>query len=179
MEVDNVVYVSDLDSDTESDADDNVVFLPDIERKLNRIPYQLMSRRPKDLSTSTELVLYSVPSSISVPEQNDVVRRAIIESRQRLREKSVEMVSNGTSPVGTSTYRSNGPLSGGLVGGVNQAENAIEITNTVPDGSLSGMPNDLAGGTVNGGWGTWTLLDTSMGIRPTENFDDLDAMEIE
>ncbi|KAF8424678.1 hypothetical protein EV426DRAFT_514616, partial [Tirmania nivea] len=88
MEVDNVVYVSDLDSDSESDTDDEIVFIPDIERKLSRIPYQLVSGTSKNLSPSTEIVLYSVPSSISIPEQKDVVRRAIIESRQRLREKS-------------------------------------------------------------------------------------------
>ncbi|KAF8439167.1 hypothetical protein BGX38DRAFT_1208771 [Terfezia claveryi] len=158
MEVDNVVYVSDLDSDSESDADDKVVYLPDIERKLNRIPYQLVSGGSNDLPTSTELVLYSVPSSISVPEQKDVVRRAIIESRQRLREKNVEAVPNRASP---------NRLSHG--GGMNQAANAA------PNSTLSG----LADGTVNGRWGTWTPLDASMGIRQTENFEDLDAMEIE
>jgi len=170
-----VVYVSDLDSDSESDADDKVVYLPDVERKLSRIPYQLVSGGSKDLPTSTELVLYSVPSSISVPEQKDVVRRAIIESRQRLREKSVEMVPNGASPVGISAYRSNGLSNGGLGRGMNQAANAIEITNKVPNSTWSG----LAVGAVNGGWGTWTPLHASMGIRPTENFEDLDAMEIE
>ncbi|RPB20273.1 hypothetical protein L211DRAFT_813515 [Terfezia boudieri ATCC MYA-4762] len=158
MEVDNVVYVSDLDSDSESDADDKVVYLPDVERKLNRIPYQLVSERSKDLPTSTELVLYSVPSSISVPEQKDVVRRAIIESRQRLREKTVEAVPNRRSP--------NRLLDGE---GTNQAANAV------PNSTLSG----LVGGTVNGQWGAWTPLDASMGIRQTENFEDPDAMEIE
>lgn len=175
MEVDNVVYVSDLDSDSESDADDKVVYLPDIERKLNRIPYQLVSGGSKDLPTSTELVLYSVPSSISVPEQKDVVRRAIIESRQRLREKGVEMVPNGASQIGIPAYRLNGPSNGGLGGGMDQVANAIEITNTV----LNGTCNDLAVGDVNRGWGAWMPLDANMGIRPTENFEDLDAMEIE
>jgi len=187
MEVDNVVYVSDLDSDSESDADDKIVFLPDIERKLNKIPYQLAGERSKDLSTSTELVLYSVPSSISIPEQKDVVRRAIIESRQRLREKSAEMVPNngqvgipnGASPVDIPMYRSDGLSSGGLGGGVNRAADAVEIANTVPHGTWNGMPNGLAGGDVNEGWGAWASLDASLGIRPTENFEDLDAMEIE
>ena len=64
---------------------------------------------------------------------------------------------------------------GGLGGGMNQTADATEITNTVPNSAWSG----LAGGAVNGGWGTWTPLDASMGIRPAENFEDLDAMEIE
>ena len=36
---------------------------------------------------SKQLVLYRVPSSISVPEEQDSVRKAIIEARARLREK--------------------------------------------------------------------------------------------
>lgn len=92
MEVDNVIYISDLESDSDSDTE-QVIFIPEIEKKLNQIPYQIASRdNNKSTSTSTELVLYSVPSSISVPETKDVVKRAIIESRQRLREKSFEGV---------------------------------------------------------------------------------------
>ena len=81
-----------------------------------------MGERSKGLSTSIELLLYSVPSSISVPEQEDVVRRAIVKSRERLQEKGVEMVPNGglvgipngASPVGISIYRSSGLSSGGF-----------------------------------------------------------------
>jgi hypothetical protein len=35
----------------------------------------------------TDLVLYNVPSSLSVPEDRDSVRKAIIETRARAREK--------------------------------------------------------------------------------------------
>ncbi|KAF6225320.1 hypothetical protein HO173_012805 [Letharia columbiana] len=40
-------------------------------------------------STGNEMVLYSVPSSLSVPEEQDKVRKAIIESRARARKKQL------------------------------------------------------------------------------------------
>jgi len=47
-----------------------------------------MNRPPENLSTA--LILYRDPSSISVPEEEDVVRKTIIEARKRAREKSME-----------------------------------------------------------------------------------------
>ena len=60
-----------------------------------------------------------------------------------------------------------------LGGGVDRAADAVEIANTVPHGTWSGMPNGLADGGVNGGWGPWGPLDANLGIRPTENFGGL------
>ena len=51
-----------------------------------------MGRR-KSLDVSPEgqeLVLYSVPKSLTVDEDHDSVRRAILDSRQRAREKAIE-----------------------------------------------------------------------------------------
>jgi hypothetical protein len=98
------VYIYNLDdelssSDNESDiaaANDDVnsklVFLPDIEKHLrnnSRIPAHLLDPRPDPYAdlAGKELVLYSIPSSISVPEEQDSVRKAIIEARARAREK--------------------------------------------------------------------------------------------
>lgn len=36
------------------------------------------------------MILYSVPTSLTVPEEQDKVRKAIIESRARAREKQVQ-----------------------------------------------------------------------------------------
>lgn len=86
------VYIYNLEdefssSDGETD-DGKLLFLPDIERHLrvNRIPPQLLSNPAEDLK-GRELVLYNVPSSITVPEEQDSVRKAILESRARIREK--------------------------------------------------------------------------------------------
>ena len=85
------IYIHNLDdelADIDSD-EEKLVFLPDIEKKLD-----MVGRIPKSVllgeaypSTGNELVLYSVPTSLSVPEEQDKVRKAIIESRARAREK--------------------------------------------------------------------------------------------
>ena len=85
------VYIHNLDAELESvDGDEEkVVFLPDIERKLSKIPKSLL-RSHTQTPANSEMVLYRVPSSITVPEENDNVRRAIIECRDRARQKQVE-----------------------------------------------------------------------------------------
>lgn len=87
------VYIHNLDeevADIESE-EEKLVFLPDIEKKLG-----MVGKIPKSVllgeghpSTGNEMVLYSVPSSLSVPEEQDKVRKAIIESRARAREKQL------------------------------------------------------------------------------------------
>jgi uncharacterized protein DUF6649 len=92
MEVEDTkdrVFIHDLDeelADLESD-DEHPIFIPDIEKHLVKIPASVLlgddDRKKRD---SMQLVLYNVPSSISVPKEKDSVRRAIIEARQRARD---------------------------------------------------------------------------------------------
>lgn len=89
----NRVYIHDLDAelaDTDTDDPDRLIFLPDIEAKLSRLPPQVLNRGSgEDDHDGQELVLYSVPKSLTVDESHDSVRRAIIEARQRAREKAL------------------------------------------------------------------------------------------
>lgn len=99
MQLDNTpnkVYIYNLDdelSDSESSSDESkLIFLPDIEKRLrtSRIPASILANSEGELAgrnLHTDLVLYNVPSSLSVPEDKDSVRKAIIESRARAREK--------------------------------------------------------------------------------------------
>jgi hypothetical protein len=97
---DNVMHVDDskhkvyiyniddeLSEDSESD-DGKLVFLPDIERhlKANRIPPHILANADGELA-GMQMVLYSDPRSLSVPEEKDSVRKAIIEARHRLRKQ--------------------------------------------------------------------------------------------
>ncbi|KAL7939564.1 hypothetical protein V8C35DRAFT_11259 [Trichoderma chlorosporum] len=102
------VYIYDLDAELSSDSendDGKLIFLPDIEKHLrqSRIPRHILANDEGELA-GMQLVLYSDPKSLSVPEEKDGVRRAIIEARQRAREgqkkpdKPNEMRSNGTPP---------------------------------------------------------------------------------
>ncbi|KAL9138127.1 MAG: hypothetical protein Q9175_000644 [Cornicularia normoerica] len=96
------VYIHNLDdelADIESE-EEKLVFLPDIEKKLG-----MMGKIPKSVllgeghpSTSHEMVLYSVPSSLSVPEEQDKVRKVIIESRARVREKQMHGAEAESTP---------------------------------------------------------------------------------
>jgi hypothetical protein len=84
------VYIYNIDDELAEDDDTDegkLVFLPDIEKHLreNRIPPHILANKDGELA-GMQLVLYSDPKSLSVPESRDSVRKAIIEARQRHRE---------------------------------------------------------------------------------------------
>jgi hypothetical protein len=100
MQVDDTkhkVYIHNIDdelSSSESEAEEGkIVFLPDIERHLraNRIPAMVKANPEGELAgvnlADMQLVLYNVPTSLTVEPEKDSVRKAIIEARQRAREK--------------------------------------------------------------------------------------------
>ncbi|KAJ4271542.1 hypothetical protein NW762_000246 [Fusarium torreyae] len=86
------VYIYNIDdelsSDSETDDPGKLVFLPDIEKhmRLNRIPPSVLANSDGELA-GMQVVLYSDPKSLTVPEDKDSVRKAIIESRHRTREQ--------------------------------------------------------------------------------------------
>lgn len=86
------VYVHDLDKELEELEDDppsdseHPIFLADIEKHLMKLPkHVLQDDSTRKTLEDMQLVLYGVPTSLTVPEEKDSVRRAIIESRQRAR----------------------------------------------------------------------------------------------
>jgi hypothetical protein len=102
------VYIYDLDAELSSadDASDyesqpgsptsgngRLVFLPDIEKHLNRtrIPPAVFANGEGELAghniNDMQMVLYRVPSSLTVPRERDSVRKAILEARARARQK--------------------------------------------------------------------------------------------
>ncbi|KAJ6442979.1 acetyltransferase [Purpureocillium lavendulum] len=109
------VYIYNIDDELSSDSetdDGKLVFLPDIEKHLrqNRIPPHVLANSEGELA-GMQMVLYSDPKSLSVPEDRDGVRKAIIESRRRVRELQrqeregvsgatmTDDVNSGTSPA--------------------------------------------------------------------------------
>lgn len=81
------VYIHDLASEiAQIEAEEpRGLFIPDIDRKISAIPQHLLQSRTNN--ANTQMVLYQIPSSISVPEERDHVRKAIIATRARAREK--------------------------------------------------------------------------------------------
>ncbi|KAJ4382860.1 hypothetical protein N0V86_002085 [Didymella sp. IMI 355093] len=85
------VYIHDLAaelSDTDSDSE-HPIFLSDIEAHLSKIPRHVLLGPPPKPTAHNQMVLYNVPASLTVPEEQDNVRKAIVEARQRIREKQV------------------------------------------------------------------------------------------
>lgn len=119
------VYIHNLDdelADIDSD-EEKLVFLPDIEKKLDmvgRIPKSVLLGEAHP-STGNEMVLYSVPTSLSVPEEQDKVRKAIIESRARAREKPL----HGAEAEGGPARRVDGGDGNGKPVGVNNMGHVV------------------------------------------------------
>lgn len=85
------IYIHSLEdelADIESD-EQKLVFLPDIEKKLAEIPKSVLLNEGYP-TTGNEMILYRIPTSLTVPEEQDNVRKAIIESRARAREKQLQ-----------------------------------------------------------------------------------------
>ena len=86
------VYIYDLDaelSDSGESDDGKLVFLPDIKKHLqeSRIPPSVLANSEGELAGNNQLVLYNIPGSLTIPEEQDSVRKAIIETRARARAK--------------------------------------------------------------------------------------------
>ncbi|GIK07497.1 hypothetical protein Aspvir_003163 [Aspergillus viridinutans] len=80
----HTIYIHDLDSElADSEAQEySITFLPEIGAKLGSLSKLLtVDTQPQN----NELVLYRDPKSLTVPEEDDYVRRAILESRRRAR----------------------------------------------------------------------------------------------
>jgi hypothetical protein len=90
------VYIQNLDAEIAeieaNEPEERLIFLPDIEKHFSRIPEHLLSSPQDAISAAQqqELVLYSVPRSLTVDEGNDSVRKAILDARQRARDKAAE-----------------------------------------------------------------------------------------
>lgn len=101
------VYIYNIDEELAEDSepdDAKLVFLPDIEKRLRetRIPPQILANGDGELA-GMQLVLYSDPKSLSVPESKDGVRKAIIETRRRIRARQAGAEDDGEETHGHTT----------------------------------------------------------------------------
>ena len=78
----DTIYIHDLEkeiADIEAE-EQNVAFLPEIDKRLTTIPKSVLRG---DKPANNELVLYRLPTSLTVPEDRDSVRKAVAEARDR------------------------------------------------------------------------------------------------
>lgn len=106
------VYIYDLDKEleeTESSEDENkLVFLPDIEKHLlnKRIPPSVLANKDGEIAgmnKSQAMVLYDIPHSLTLTDEKDSVRRAIIEARHRAQERRMKSPSEAGPSTITAT----------------------------------------------------------------------------
>lgn len=128
------VYIYDLDAELadggESDAS-KLVFLPDIQKHLRetRIPPMVFANADGELAGwNNQLVLYNIPSSLSVPEEKDSVRKAIIESRARSR---AALQTDGTKSYDAQDWHTPRAQSGAS-GCLDPSEGLMEVEPTEP-----------------------------------------------
>ena len=94
------VYVHNLEDEIkQAEADEHrSIFHPDVEKKLSKIPQNVLAGGPPS-TQDKQMVLYKIPVSLTVPQERDSVRKAIIESRERARAehalKAAEYVRSG------------------------------------------------------------------------------------
>ncbi|QSZ29287.1 hypothetical protein DSL72_003800 [Monilinia vaccinii-corymbosi] len=89
------VYIYNLDdelSDSDASDDGRLVFLPDLSKHLRetRIPPHIIGNKDGELAgMNNQLILYdtAVPRNHNVPEEQDLVRKAFLEARERARAK--------------------------------------------------------------------------------------------
>ncbi|KAL9060468.1 MAG: hypothetical protein Q9162_000641 [Coniocarpon cinnabarinum] len=92
----DTIYIHDLEAElasasSDTEDEERVIFLPDIEKRLSGVPHSVLTGERKDSSEEDQqMVLYSVPHSISVPREEDNVRKAILEARARARRQQIK-----------------------------------------------------------------------------------------
>ena len=108
-DTDDKIYIHNLDDEISNieEEEERLVFLPDIEKKIAKIPSSVLLGNSHPVK-GNEMILYRLPTSLTVPKEQDNVRKAIIESRARAREEQLRKAqANGevahVSRVGTST----------------------------------------------------------------------------
>lgn len=81
----HTTYIHNLDEELMEADSPGLVFSPFAEKVLS-VPQSVLS---DSKPSGKELVLYTEPSSLTVPKEKDNVRKAILESRARARENKV------------------------------------------------------------------------------------------
>lgn len=94
----HTTYIHDLDRELiESDSPPGALILMPLAERMLTVPESILNG-DHDTSQGKELVLYTEPSSLSVPREQDSVRKAIIESRARARALKTQQSSHSDKP---------------------------------------------------------------------------------
>lgn len=96
-DTEHTTYIHNLEQELAELESPGLVFAPFAETVLS-VPSSVLYTKP----TGQELVLYTEPSSLTVPQEKDSVRKAILETRARARSK-VQSTHTGPRCAGSTT----------------------------------------------------------------------------
>lgn len=94
----HTTYIHNLEQELAEIDTPGLVFAPFAEKVLS-VPQSVLYTKP----SGTELVLYTEPCSLTVPKDKDNVRKAILESRARARERNSNVIGSGDPDADVST----------------------------------------------------------------------------
>ncbi|KAJ9661802.1 hypothetical protein H2198_001767 [Neophaeococcomyces mojaviensis] len=127
------VWVHDLDAEireieAEEAKNKNGIQISEAGKEYSKLPEHILrqSLKVEDPAKSLQMVLYRDPISISVPQEEDAVRKAILEARRRMRERQheervAEVAFDAGAQVTTHSHNFLQPLSD------NEAEDGMDI----------------------------------------------------
>ncbi|KAF2405140.1 hypothetical protein EJ06DRAFT_14624 [Trichodelitschia bisporula] len=100
------VFIHDLDKELEEEVEsdsERPIFIPDIEKHLNRLPKHVLVGDDAKAAAKMQMVLYRLSPSLTVPEEYDSARKAILEARARARDRQALTIPG--PPAGMPTAR--------------------------------------------------------------------------
>ena len=121
----HTTYIHNLEQELADVDSPGLVFAPFAEKVLS-VPQSVLYTKP----TGTEMVLYTEPTSLTVPQDHDNVRKAILESRARARERNTTVGLSRTSdavPTDTTTTMTTMAMAPETTGGEGDEHDAMEI----------------------------------------------------
>ncbi|BCS03869.1 uncharacterized protein AKAW2_70747S [Aspergillus luchuensis] len=122
----DTIYIHDLDRELEDiESKDNCLdILPGVAERMSTIPKSLVANTT---SPCNELVLYTEPTSLSIPKEEDNVRKALIATRERARRIQHNSHTQGRDCTKSSTASATTSGRGTLEGPIDVCGEPMEI----------------------------------------------------
>ncbi|OJJ71505.1 hypothetical protein ASPBRDRAFT_42841 [Aspergillus brasiliensis CBS 101740] len=122
----HTIYIHDLDWELEDiEPKDNCLeIIPGVADRMSTIPRFLVANTT---SPCNELVLYTEPTSLSIPKEDDNVRKALIATRERARKSQHDSQRQGRNSTESSTAGVITGDRGTVVGPIDGCDEAMEI----------------------------------------------------
>ncbi|RDH14780.1 hypothetical protein M747DRAFT_310638 [Aspergillus niger ATCC 13496] len=115
----DIIYIHDLDRELEDieQKDNGLEIFPGVADRMSTIPKLLVANTT---SPCNELVLYTEPTSLSIPKEDDNVRKALIATRERARKSRQDFHTQGRditkSSAASATTSGRGTVEGPIDG---------------------------------------------------------------